>query len=82
MIVTRFEFSRDDSCHKLGLRHPVYAVLEKLRQLGPGEGVEVVTDDFDWALTIETVARGAAYEVAREDASGRARIVIYRRVAT
>lgn len=28
MEILEFRFSRDDSCHKLGLRHPVYQIME------------------------------------------------------
>jgi TusA-related sulfurtransferase len=59
-------FSKDDSCHKLGLRHPVYQIMEALGRLKPGQAVRVETDDFDWAQTIEIVARGAGYSVSRE----------------
>jgi TusA-related sulfurtransferase len=64
--ILEFRFSRDDSCHKLGLRHPVYQIMETLGRLKPGQAVRVETDDFDWAQTIEIVARGAGYSVSRE----------------
>jgi len=64
--ILEFRFSRDDSCHKLGLRHPVYQIMEALGRLKPGQAVRVETDDFDWAQTIEIVARGAGYSVSRE----------------
>ena len=64
--IVEFRFSKDDSCHKLGLRHPVYQIMEALGRLKPGQAVRVETDDFDWAQTIEIVARGAGYSVSRE----------------
>lgn len=77
-IVATYQFSKDDSCHKLGLKHPVYTVLEKLKQLAPGQGIEVITDDFDLALTMEIIAKEANYGVIRESRGGLARVVIYR----
>jgi hypothetical protein len=55
--ILEFRFSKDDSCHKLGLRHPVYQIVEALGRLKPGQAVRVETDDFDWAQTVEIVAR-------------------------
>jgi TusA-related sulfurtransferase len=40
--------------------------MEALGRLKPGQVVRVETDDFDWAQTIEIVARGAGYSVSRE----------------
>ncbi len=65
-VITEFKFSREDSCHKLGLRHPIYHIMEVLQRLKPGQAVKVETDDFDWAQTIEIVARGAGFSVDRE----------------
>jgi uncharacterized protein (DUF2249 family) len=70
-IVATYRFSRDDSCHKLGLRHPAYLVMEKMKELGPGQALEVVTDDYDWALTIEMIAKGANYGIERGEAGSR-----------
>jgi TusA-related sulfurtransferase len=40
--------------------------METLGMLKPGQAVWVETDDFDWAQTIEIVARGAGYSVSSE----------------
>jgi hypothetical protein len=40
--------------------------METLGRLKPGQAVRVGADDFDWAQTIEIVARGADYSVVRE----------------
>ncbi|ABP50482.1 MULTISPECIES: hypothetical protein [Pyrobaculum] len=64
-IVARYSFSRDDSCHKMGLRHPAYILMEHLQRLAPGEAVEAATDDADWALTIETIAKAAGFKVEK-----------------
>jgi hypothetical protein len=60
------DISKDDSCHKLGLRHPVYQIMEASGRLKPGQAVRVGADDFDWAQTIEIVTRGADYSVVKE----------------
>jgi hypothetical protein len=41
------DISKDDSCHKLGLRHPVYQIMEASGRLKPGQAVRVGADDFD-----------------------------------
>ncbi len=51
------DISKDDSCHKLGLRHPVYQIMETLGRLKPGQAVRVGASDFDWAQTIERAAQ-------------------------
>jgi TusA-related sulfurtransferase len=66
MEIIEFKFSKDDSCHKLSLKHPVYQIMEALGRLKPGQAVRVGADDFDWAQTIEIVTRGAGYSVVRE----------------
>jgi len=40
--------------------------METLGRPKPGRGVRVDADDFDWAQTIEVVARGAGYSVSKE----------------
>lgn len=66
MEILEFRLSKDDSCHKLGLRRAVYQIMETLGRPKPGQAVRVEADDFDWAQTIEVVARGAGYSVSKE----------------
>ena len=47
MEIIEFKFSKDGSCHKLGLRHPVYQIMEVLGRFKPGQAVRVGADDFD-----------------------------------
>ncbi len=47
MEILEFRFSKDDSCHKLDLRHPVYQIMETLGRLKPGQAVRVETDDLE-----------------------------------
>ncbi|MEL9989926.1 MAG: hypothetical protein QXP98_03815 [Thermoproteus sp.] len=68
-VVAKYTFSREDSCHKLGLKHPAYILMEHLQRLSPDEAVEAVTDDYDWALTIEAIARSAGFKVERREAA-------------
>jgi hypothetical protein len=44
----------------------VYQIVETSGRLKPGQAVRVGADDFDWAQTIEIVARSAGYSVSRE----------------
>ncbi|MFZ8808159.1 MAG: hypothetical protein ACO2PN_08640 [Pyrobaculum sp.] len=44
----------------------MYQIKETLGRPKPGRAVRVEADDFDWAQTIEVVARGAGYSVSKE----------------
>lgn len=66
-IVWSDRFSKEDSCQKLGLRHPVYILLEKLKELRRGEAVQIAVDDYDWAAAIETIVESAGFAVEKRE---------------
>ncbi len=77
-IVERLKFSKEESCEKLGLKHPVYILLDKAKDLEPGKAIEIATDDHDWAITIRTVMSNAGYKVLEEREGEYIKQIIYR----
>ena len=77
-VVARYSFSREDACHKLGLKHPAYILMDHLKALGPGEAVEAATDDVDWAMAIEAIAKSAGFKVEKKG-EGSATVLLIQR---
>jgi hypothetical protein len=53
-IVNTLKFDKNDSC-EMGLRHPIYTLLDEVKKLRVNEGIRVLVNDYDWLLVIKSV---------------------------
>jgi hypothetical protein len=52
VIINTLKFDKNDSC-EMGLRHPIYTLLDEVKKLKANEGIKVLVNDYDWLLVIK-----------------------------
>jgi len=77
-VVRTLKFDKNESCSQ-GMSHPVYKVIKYAEELGRGEGLLVMVNDYDWAMVIRNIATVKGLRVKDEDKEGEfIKVLVYR----
>ncbi len=79
-IVKTIKFDKNESC-EMGLRHPIYVLLDEAKKLNPNEGLRVLVNDYDWLMVIRnTIAllKDLGYRDVGDIGDSFHEIIIYR----